>query len=72
MGHTQIDGFAMPEPAVARRGPEALRMLGHPTRPQVLWTLAQGETSVACLAELAGTSTTAVSNTCRSCGWPGW
>ena len=61
MGHTQIDGFAMPESAVARRAAEALRMLGDPTRLQVLWALSQGETSVACLAELAGTSTTAVS-----------
>ena len=32
-----------------------------PTRIKVLWALMQGETSVACLAELAGTSPTAVS-----------
>lgn len=51
----------MPEPAVARRAAEALRLLSDPTRLNVLWALSQGETSVACLAELAGTSTTAVS-----------
>ncbi len=36
-------------------------MLADPTRLNILWALMQGETSVACLADLAGTSPTAVS-----------
>lgn len=61
MGHRGIDDFDMPDPAAVRRAAEALRMLGDPTRVNILWALMQGETSVACLAELAGTSPTAVS-----------
>ncbi|MCZ2820587.1 metalloregulator ArsR/SmtB family transcription factor [Modestobacter sp. VKM Ac-2977] len=61
MAHTGIDGFSMPSGDAVRRAAEALRMLGDPTRLNVLWALMQGETSVACLAELAGTSPTAVS-----------
>ncbi|WP_299959996.1 helix-turn-helix transcriptional regulator [uncultured Modestobacter sp.] len=61
MGHQGIEGFAMPEPDEVRRAAEALRMLGDPTRLNILWALMQGETSVACLAELAHTSPTAVS-----------
>ena len=51
----------MPEPEQVRRATELLRMLSDPTRFSVLWALAQGESNVACLAELAGTSSTAVS-----------
>lgn len=51
----------MPEPAAVRRAAEALRMLSDPTRLRILWALMQGETNVACLAELAQTSPTAVS-----------
>lgn len=51
----------MPEPDDVRRAADALRMLADPTRLNILWALMQGETSVACLAELAGTSPTAVS-----------
>ena len=36
-------------------------LLADPTRIKVLWALLQGESSVACLAELAGASPTAVS-----------
>ncbi|WP_242611211.1 ArsR/SmtB family transcription factor [Blastococcus saxobsidens] len=61
MVHRGIEHFDMPEPAAVRRAAEALRMLGDPTRVNILWALMQGETSVACLAELAGTSATAVS-----------
>jgi len=61
VGHRGIEDFDMPEPAAVRRAAEALRMLGDPTRVAILWALMQGETSVACLAELAGTSPTAVS-----------
>ena len=51
----------MPEPDDVRRAADALRMLADPTRLNILWALMQGETSVACLADLAGTSPTAVS-----------
>jgi DNA-binding transcriptional ArsR family regulator len=51
----------MPEPQAVRRAAEALRMLSDPTRLTILWALMQGETNVACLAELAQTSPTAVS-----------
>ena len=61
MAHLGIDGFEMPAEDSVRRAADALRMLGDATRIKVLWALMQGETSVACLAELAGTSPTAVS-----------
>lgn len=61
MGHRGIEHFDMPDPAAVRRAAEALRMLADPTRVNILWALMQGETSVACLAELAATSPTAVS-----------
>lgn len=51
----------MPEPDAVRRAAEALRMLSDPTRLNILWALMQGETNVACLADLAQTSPTAVS-----------
>jgi DNA-binding transcriptional ArsR family regulator len=59
--HRGIEGFDMPAPEDVRRAADALRMLADPTRLNILWALMQGETSVACLAELAGTSPTAVS-----------
>lgn len=51
----------MPPADTVRRAAEALRMLSDPTRLNILWALMQGESSVACLAELADTSATAVS-----------
>lgn len=51
----------MPAPEDVRRAADALRMLADPTRLSILWALLQGETSVACLADLARTSPTAVS-----------
>jgi DNA-binding transcriptional ArsR family regulator len=59
--HRGIEGFEMPAPDDVRRAADALRMLADPTRLNILWALMQGETSVACLAELAGTTPTAVS-----------
>ena len=59
--HEGIDDFHMPEPGDVRRAADALRMLADPTRLAILWALMQGETSVACLAELSGTTPTAVS-----------
>lgn len=40
---------------------DAFRMLSDPTRIKVLWALLQGESSVACLADLAGATPTVVS-----------
>ena len=40
---------------------ESFQMLADPTRMKILWALLQGETSVACLAELVGSSPAAVS-----------
>ena len=59
--HQGIEGFDMPPADAVRRAADALRMLADPTRLNILWALMQGETSVACLADLAGTSPTAVS-----------
>ena len=59
--HEGIDGFDMPAPGDVRRAADALRMLADPTRLNILWALMQGETSVACLADLSGTTPTAVS-----------
>ena len=59
--HDGIEGFEMPPGDAVRRAADALRMLADPTRLNILWALMQGETSVACLADLAGTTPTAVS-----------
>ncbi|MDQ3152253.1 MAG: metalloregulator ArsR/SmtB family transcription factor [Actinomycetota bacterium] len=40
---------------------ESFRLLADPTRIKILWALLQGESSVACLAELVGAAPTAVS-----------
>lgn len=59
--HNTIPGFSMPPEADVRRAAESLRLLADPTRIKILWALLQGETSVACLAELVGANPTAVS-----------
>lgn len=59
--HTSIPGFAMPSEEQVGRAAEAFRMLSDPTRIKVLWALLQGETSVACLAELADVAPAVVS-----------
>jgi DNA-binding transcriptional ArsR family regulator len=40
---------------------EGFRLLADPTRIKILWALLQGESSVACLADLVGAAPTAVS-----------
>lgn len=40
---------------------DGFRLLADPTRIKILWALLQGESSVACLAGLVGTSPTVVS-----------
>ena len=59
--HEDIEGFEVPPPEVVERAASMLRLVGEPTRLTILWALAQGETNVGCLAELAGATPTAVS-----------
>ncbi len=59
--HAGIEDFRMPPDEAVERAAASLRLLADPTRIKVLWALLQGESSVACLAELVGTSPTAVS-----------
>lgn len=51
----------MPTAEQVARASETFRMVSDPTRIKVLWALLQGETSVACLADLADASPTVVS-----------
>jgi DNA-binding transcriptional ArsR family regulator len=59
--HDALPGFQMPDEPRVERAAEAFRLLADPTRIKILWALAQGETSVACLAELVHAAPTAVS-----------
>ena len=51
----------MPAPAAVEATASRLRLLADPTRLRVVCALAQGESNVACLAELAGAGVPAVS-----------
>jgi len=51
----------MPNEEQAHLAAESFRMLGDVTRVKLLWALLQGESSVACLADLVGATPTAVS-----------
>jgi DNA-binding transcriptional ArsR family regulator len=59
--HSSIEDFQMPSEEQVHLAAESFRLLADPTRIKVLWALLQGESSVACLAELAGVAPTAVS-----------
>jgi len=59
--HNSLPDFEMPNEEQVHLAAETFRMLCDPTRIKVLWALLQGESSVACLAELAGVAPTAVS-----------
>ncbi|WP_156757481.1 ArsR/SmtB family transcription factor [Actinokineospora sp. G85] len=59
--HSSLPDFDMPNEEQVHLAAETFRMLADPTRVKVLWALLQGESSVACLAELAGAAPTAVS-----------
>lgn len=59
--HTSLSGFQMPDDEQVERAADAFRLLSDPTRMKIMWALLQGETSVACLAELVGAAPTAVS-----------
>lgn len=59
--HSSLPEFRMPDDERVQRAADAFRLLSDPTRLKILWALLQGETSVACLAELVGAAPTAVS-----------
>lgn len=59
--HTSLPDFSMPTDEQVVRAAEAFRMLSDPTRIKLLCALGQGETSVACLAEIAGAAPAVVS-----------
>src|SRR4051812_8360515 len=59
--HESLPDFDMPTEEQVHLAAETFRLLADPTRVKVLWALLQGESSVACLAELAGAAPTAVS-----------
>lgn len=59
--HSSIEDFEMPNEEQVHLAAESFRLLADPTRIKILWALLQGESSVACLAELAGVAPTAVS-----------
>ncbi|SDZ25863.1 DNA-binding transcriptional regulator, ArsR family [Amycolatopsis xylanica] len=59
--HEALPEFDMPNEEQVHLAAESFRLLADPTRIKVLWALLQGESSVACLAELAGAAPTAVS-----------
>ena len=59
--HSSLPDFDMPSEEQVHLAAESFRMLSDPTRIKVLWALLQGESSVACLAELAEVAPSAVS-----------
>ena len=59
--HANIDDFVMPDPADVEAVASRLRLLGDPTRLKILCALVQGESHVACLADLAGAGVATVS-----------
>ncbi|SBW28804.1 ArsR/SmtB family transcription factor [Protofrankia symbiont of Coriaria ruscifolia] len=59
--HSDLPDFQMPNDEQVRLAVEGFRLLADPTRIKILWALLQGESSVACLADLVGAAPTAVS-----------
>ncbi len=59
--HDSDPDFSMPNEEQVYLAAESFRLLADPTRIKILWALLQGESSVACLAELVGAAPTAVS-----------
>lgn len=59
--HEGIHGFQVPDDEVVDRTCDVLRILSDPTRLRLLHALAQGETNVACLAEIVRANPTTVS-----------
>jgi DNA-binding transcriptional ArsR family regulator len=59
--HDGLPDLSMPNEEQVHLAAEGFRMLADPTRIKILWALLQGESSVTCLAELVGASSTTVS-----------
>jgi DNA-binding transcriptional ArsR family regulator len=59
--HSEITGFEMPADEQVHLAAESLRLLADATRIKIMWALLQGESSVACLADIVGATPTAVS-----------
>lgn len=59
--HNQLPNLSVPDDEQAHLAAESFRMLADPTRIKILWALMQGESSVACLAELVGAAPASVS-----------
>lgn len=59
--HDSLPDLTMPDDDQAALAAETFRLLADPTRIKLVWALLQGESSVSCLAELAGVSPTSVS-----------
>lgn len=59
--HAYIEGFRVPDDEVIEEACDVLRILSDPTRMRLLYALSQGESNVACLAEIVGATPTAVS-----------
>jgi DNA-binding transcriptional ArsR family regulator len=59
--HASMPDFQMPNDEQVHLAAESFRLLADPTRMKILWALLQGESSVACLADLVGAAPTAVS-----------
>ncbi|MFI6510439.1 ArsR/SmtB family transcription factor [Streptosporangium sp. NPDC050855] len=59
--HSSLPDFEMPTEEQVHLAAESFRLLCDPTRIKILWALLQGESSVACLAELADAAPAAVS-----------
>ncbi|HEY5835545.1 ArsR/SmtB family transcription factor [Streptomyces sp.] len=59
--HADIEGFHVPDDEVIDEACDVLRILSDPTRMRLLYALSQGESNVACLAEIVGANPTAVS-----------
>jgi DNA-binding transcriptional ArsR family regulator len=59
--HDALPDLTMPSEEQVHLAAESFRMLADPTRIRILWALLQGESSVTCLADLVGASSTTVS-----------
>lgn len=59
--HFELPSLSMPGDRQVQLAADSFRLLGDPTRLKILWALLQGESSVTCLADLAGAAPAAVS-----------
>jgi DNA-binding transcriptional ArsR family regulator len=69
--HAGSNDFEMPDEGSVARAADGFRLLADPTRIKILWALAQGESNVSCLAELAGASQPATSQHLAKLRWSG-